>query len=153
MSRVSPRLVILFLLLLSGCTRQETPYSPAEQWTRDGAAVSSDVISSHNGDRQCDWEAARFLRLSFPVYSAPTGQSKVAQYVRDPEGVLDRADLRDAFQSAATLPSDARSTGYRRDDTELWLADSDRHRVAYLVRQGPRQVEAWPRVDPPMGCD
>ncbi len=146
-------MALLLITTQVGCARQEAASSPAEPWTRDGQAVGMDVIESHDGERHCGWQKARFLGLSSPIHSAPAGTPGVAQYVRDPEGVLDRADLRTAFRPNAVLPPDAEPTGYQRNGTELWLADSDRHLMAYLVSEDSGRAEAWPRADPPIGCD
>jgi hypothetical protein len=137
---------------LAGCVR--TPSStPVESWTRDGRSVSTDVISSYDGAAHCEWQRVRFLHLSAPLHQAAEGEPRSAQYVRDPEGVLKDEFLRSAFRTGATLPVDARPTGYQRQGTALWLADSDRESTAYLVTEDPRTVEAWPRARPNIGCD
>jgi len=141
----------LVAAVLAGCASQQQ--QPAESWTRDGETVSIDLIATNAGDVHCGWQKARFLQVSSPVYVAPAGEPKSAQYVRDPDGVLGREPLRLAFRIGAVLPADAKPTGYQRNGTALWLAESDRDSTAYLVTDNPRQVEAWPRADPPIGCD
>jgi hypothetical protein len=47
------------------------------------------------------------------------------------------------------LPPDARATGYRNGELELWLSPSARD-SAYL-RVGD-DVERWPRADPVVAC-
>lgn len=157
MGRSSSRSLVVAALwvvttTLVGCVRT-APSAPAESWTRNGGTVSIDVISTNDGAGHCEWQRARFLQISWPIYSAPDGQPKSAQYVRDPEGVLGQEALRLAFRTGVTLPQDAKPTGYEREGTALWLAESDRQSTAYLVTEGPRRVEAWPRADPPLGCD
>jgi hypothetical protein len=75
------------------------------------------------------------------------------QFVRDPEGVTGVPELRQGFRADAELPTDAAPTGYENDGTELWLAASDQNVRAYLVSESGEKVEAWPRADPPVGCD
>ena len=145
-------LAVVAAIVLGGCVRDE-PSGHAEPWTRDGEPVSIDVISTNDGPVHCGWQQARFLHVSTPIYTAPTGKPRSAQYVRDPDGVLGRESLRLAFRAEAILPADAEPTGYERDGTALWLAESDRDSTAYLVTGNPRQVEAWPLADPPIGCD
>lgn len=67
-------------------------------------------------------------------------------YVSDPEGVL--ADVAPGYESDTTLPRDAQDTGYRLDDTQLWLAaDSS---AAYLVTgEGTERLAVLPE---PFGC-
>lgn len=144
-------LPVAALVLAAGCTGPEQPSSSAEQWTRDGAPVSFEVINSYDGGPPCDWAGTRFLSVSFPIHLAPSGAPHAAQYVRDPDGVLPGAQTRPAFRPGATLPADAKPTGYERDGTALWLADSDRASTAYLVKGDV--IEAWPRADPILGCD
>ncbi|MBE1491393.1 hypothetical protein [Plantactinospora soyae] len=143
---------VLATTTLAGCVGTAES-APAESWTRNGETVDIEVISTNDGPAHCEWQRARFLQISWPIYSAPDGQPRSAQYVRDPEGVLGHEALRRAFRSGATLPEDAIPTGYERDGTALWLADSDRETTAYLVTEDPPRVEAWPRADPPLGCD
>jgi hypothetical protein len=137
---------------LAGCGGDE-PSAPAEEWTRGGEPVSIDVISTYDGPGHCGWEKARFLVVSWPIHTAGDAEPKAAQYVRDPEGVLGQEALQRALRTDATLPEDAKPTGYERDGTALWLADSDRQTTAYLVTGNPPRIEAWPRADPPVGCD
>jgi hypothetical protein len=159
MRRGSPRMPVNALLvgaalalLVAGCVR-EAASTPAETWTRDGEPVSLDVISTYQGSGHCGWEKTRFLVVSRPIYMAPEGAPPSAQFVRDPDGLLGRDSLRAAFKADAKLPDDAEPTGYEREGTALWLADSDRESTAYLVSENQRTVEAWPRADPPIGCD
>lgn len=160
MSRNFPRSIavvasgaaVLATAALSGCVR-EPPSSHAEPWTRNGEMVNTNIIWTYDGPGHCEWQDARFLELSWPIYSAPDGQPKAAQYVRDPDGVLGREPLSAAFRTGVTLPDDAEPTGYERDGMALWLAESDRESTAYLVTESPYSVEAWPRADPASGCD
>jgi hypothetical protein len=147
-----PLVALVAAILLAGCVRDE-PGGYAEPWNRNGEPVSIDVVSTNDGSPHCGWQKARFLHVYAPVYTAPAGQPKSAQYVRDPDGVLGDESLRRGFRGGATLPADAAPTGYERDGTALWLAESDRASTAYLVTENPRRGEAWPRADPSKGCD
>ena len=156
-----PRLIVqaaatmLAVALLTSCDAGAPSPSDslAETWMRDGSAVSIDVISTNNGPGHCGWQQARFLHLGWPIQSDPNRLPKTDQYVRDPQGVLGDDSLAKALRLNASLPDDAKPTGYTRDGVELWLAGSDRDRFAYLVTGDPPQVEAWPRADPAVGCD
>jgi hypothetical protein len=62
-----------------------------------------------------------------------------------------RAAQRRGCVLRATLPSDARPTGYRYGDTlQLYVAASDQDSAVYLV--APGGAERWPRTDPMTLC-
>jgi hypothetical protein len=113
-----------------------------EIWTdAEGNRVPVTEVSSHEGDAHCGWEKAHFLA---------TGQGKKARlYVRDPQGVLDSTVLTTPYDGDVRLPADARDTGYRYGDRQLWLTDSTG--TAYVrTRDG---VEKWPAAkDEALGC-
>ncbi|RKN39063.1 hypothetical protein [Micromonospora endolithica] len=138
--------------VLAACNRESAAASP-DIWSRDGREVSADEVTSYAGHPHCNWEQAQFLHVSWPPGTDASDRSETRQYVRDPEGVLGDEALRRAYQPDATLPRDAQATGYTSGSTTLWLAPSDRDTRAYLVTTDPRRVEAWPRVEPPVGCD
>jgi len=71
------------------------------------------------------------------------------QYIRDPRGAV-KTSLRDRLDLRATLPADARPTGYRHGSIELYLSPSNQNDGIYVV--GPGGAERWPRDDPPSGC-
>ncbi|WP_371667742.1 hypothetical protein OG985_08940 [Streptomyces sp. NBC_00289] len=112
-----------------------------EIWTdADGHRVASTTLSSYAGAEHCGWRSAHFLG---------TGRGKdVRQYVRDPEGVLESDSLTAAYDGKAQLPDDARDTGYRLGDRELWLTD-DRSTAYVRTSDG---VEAWPRARQFIAC-
>jgi hypothetical protein len=118
-----------------------TDSSDMEIWTgRDGHRVPTTTLSSFAGAEHCDWQSAHFLDL---------GRGKdLRQYVRDPDGVLDRDGLTAGYDGKAKLPGDARDTGYRLGDRELWLTP-DRS-TAYV--RTPDGVEAWPRAKQFIAC-
>ena len=116
----------------------------SEGWQRDGVAVPSSRFELYQGSDSCDWGSVTFLSLAWP------SEADRRQYVRDPDGALS-ADLAGRLRLDAMLPADAVPTGLTDDEgLTLWLApDGD---TAYLA-DGAGGVEAWPRADPPWGCD
>jgi hypothetical protein len=66
-------------------------------------------------------------------------------YIRDPQGVYS-AKYRDVWVRNATLPADAKPTGYRLGPIELYLSPTDQDEAIYVV--APAGAERWPRVDP-----
>ena len=103
----------------------------------DGKRVPTTQVLTLNGHEHCDTQSVTFLHYG-----------RDEQFVRDPEGVLPREQLKGVYEARATLPDDAHDTGYHRDDWRLWI---DRHgEAAYLV-QG-ETVERWPAAVPPIAC-
>ncbi|MDT9695743.1 hypothetical protein [Streptomyces sp. P17] len=113
-----------------------------EIWTdRDGRRVPITTVHSNVGPNHCDWETAHFLA---------TGWGEDARsYARDPGSVLPPGMLTSAYDGDARLPADARDTGYRYEDRQLWLTDADPTQ-AYV--RTPDGVEAWPLVKDGYGC-
>ncbi|MFF9060666.1 hypothetical protein ACF09K_18550 [Streptomyces sp. NPDC014882] len=112
-----------------------------EFWT-DARGERQPVARIHSspGPEHCDWQSARFLTLG-------RGQAATT-YVRDPDGVLG-TDLPTApYDPDATLPADARDTGYRYGEGQLWLTDD--RRTAYV--RTPDGVEAWPAATDAPAC-
>lgn len=118
-----------------------TDSGPYEIWTdRDGRRVPVARLTSYAGAAHCGWESVHFLG---------TGRYEDSRlYVRDPDGVLDKALLTAPYDGDATLPDDAHDTGYRFGDQGLWLADD--LSTAYV--RTPDGVEAWPRAKDGLGC-
>ncbi|MET7457126.1 hypothetical protein ABZT03_35660 [Streptomyces sp. NPDC005574] len=112
-----------------------------EIWTdADGHRVPTTTLSGYAGAEHCDWQDVRFLAMG--------RGAKAAQYVRDPEGVLDGAGLTAAYDGKARLPKDAHDTGYRLGERELWLT-ADRSTAYVRTSDG---VEAWPRAKRFVAC-
>lgn len=112
-----------------------------EVWTdRDGKRVPITVISSSEGSAHCDWQKAHFLVTG-------EGRDRVL-YARDPDGVLGDEMLEAPYQGDVAMPADAKDTGYRLRDRQLWLTDDKK--TAYVRTSGG--VEAWPRVKEGMAC-
>jgi hypothetical protein len=59
-------------------------------------------------------------------------------------------ELRDRLQLRATLPADARPTGYVSSDFEIFVSPTDQDEAIYVV--SPRSVERWPRNDVVGAC-
>lgn len=139
---------VLTALVAVGIGACGGPDSPLlGQWQDDEGAPSRDQLQLYRGEDHCDWTAAVFLRVAWPPGTA-TGR----QFVRDPEGVVS-AELSSGFAGDAVLPADAVRTGYRNESgVQLWLPSGEELEHAYLVTSSGT-VEAWPLVDPPMGCD
>lgn len=112
-----------------------------EVWTdRSGKRVPITVISSSVGAAHCDWQKAHFLG---------TGEGKDGVlYARDPDGVLGDDMLETPYRGDVTMPADAKDTGYRLRDRQLWLTD-DKNTAYVRTSDG---VEAWPQVKKGMGC-
>jgi len=106
------------------------------------------VLRAFTGPAACGWESVAFLDLAWPVGTVATTLRSVHEYVRDPDGVVEK-QLAQRFDPRATPPTDARSTGFHHGIWQLWLADSDPG-SAYIV--GPARTERWPLVPRRVGC-
>ncbi|WP_217237817.1 hypothetical protein [Streptomyces sp. AC555_RSS877] len=112
-----------------------------EIWTdRSGKRLPTTTVSSGPGPEHCDWQSAHFLQLG----RGEDGR----QYVRDPGTVFDRDQLAAPYDGDVRLPEDARDTGYRLDERELWLTDDPSR--AYV--RTPDGVEAWPLAERGVAC-
>lgn len=107
-----------------------TPVAPPPWKDRQGQVPPRDTLSEHQGPDHCEWQAAVFLNYM--------GVS----YVKDPHDVMKDA-LPVKFDANARLPRDARSTGYRSGNRELWIASADPDAI-YIKTSG--DVERWPRL-------
>ena len=135
-------LLLLVAVVLVGACGDDGPSSG--HWQRDGLAVPSSRLELYQGSDRCDWGSVTFLSLTGP------SDAEWRQYVRDPDGALS-ADLAGRLRLDAALPADAVPTGLTDDEgLTLWLAPDGS--TAYLA-DGAGGVEAWPRADPPWGCD
>ncbi|MGI5237296.1 hypothetical protein [Dactylosporangium sp. CA-139066] len=123
---------LLAILATAACSAG----GPAERSTWTGP--SGPPLVAHAGEKHCDWESVTILRLDDD-----------RQFVRDPEGVIDKQWLESAYDPHATLPADAKDTGYRHDGQRLWL---DANGSAAYVVDG-KTVEQWPRTRRGWGCD
>jgi hypothetical protein len=118
-----------------------------EVWTGEaGRRIPTSTVKSFQGSEHCDWQDITFLWLG----AGSESDRDYDEYLRDPAGEL--ADFTvTSYDGAAALPDDARSTGWRHDGRELWVA---RHpRAAYLVSvDDPDDVERWPATKRPISC-
>jgi len=118
-------------------------------WSREGRAVSGFELTTFSGPDHCGWQSATFLIMGWPVGTVSRTIADARQYIRDPRGAV-KTSLRDRLDLRATLPADARPTGYRHGSIELYLSPSNQNDGIYVV--GPGGAERWPRDDPPTGC-
>jgi hypothetical protein len=109
---------------------------------RTGRRAPVAKIRSRQGSEHCDWQDITFLSMG------PEGDG--TQFLRDTRGEL-REFLRTTFDAHATLPDDAKDTGYQRSDRHLWI---DRRGIAvYLVAvSNPGNVERWPATKERVAC-
>ena len=126
------------------------PRYPGYPWTRDGRQVSREELVTAAGPDHCGWQSATFLTIGWPVGTRATTFSQARLYIRDPLGIVG-ARYREALVLRATLPSDARSTGYRHGAIEIYLSPSDQDDAIYVV--SPSGAERWPRSDPASLCE
>ncbi|MBC9715075.1 hypothetical protein H9Y04_21215 [Streptomyces sp. TRM66268-LWL] len=106
---------------------------------RDGRRVPLAFISSSKGAEHCDWQRAHFLQLD-------SGQKR-SLYIRDPHRVLPGSMLTSPYDGDTVLPADAKDSGYRLDDWQLWRT-ADPSAVYVRTSEG---VERWPAAGPE-GC-
>jgi hypothetical protein len=125
------------------------PPPPGPTWTRAGRPVDGRELNSVAGSDHCGWQSVVMMHLGWPLGTVAESSAEVRQFIRDPDGVIVGWGIRDKLRVAVDLPDDARDTGYRNDDLELWLVPSDPD-AAYL--RVADDVERWPRADPAVGC-
>jgi hypothetical protein len=125
------------------------PAYPGYRWSRDGREVGEFELTSIAGPAHCGWQSATVLFLSWPLGTIATSSDQSRQYIRDPQGVF-QGSLRERLDKHATLPPDARATGYRLGQIELFLAPDGADDAVYLV--APGGTERWPRADPMQLC-
>ena len=130
----------------ASCDPAELPASftdsiSEEIWTdRAGHRVPTTVLSSSTGPEHCDWESVHFLDM---------GQDEdTRQYARDPDGALGSELLTSDYDGDVPMPADARDTGYRFKDWQLWLTDDKS--TAYM--RTSHGVEAWPESKEYVAC-
>ncbi|MEV6599307.1 hypothetical protein AB0M36_21000 [Actinoplanes sp. NPDC051346] len=118
---------------------------PGPAWSRAGRQVGPEEVSTSAGSDHCGWQTATFLGVGS---SHPGFAVERRVFFRDPGGVLPRSPGK--LVIGASLPEDARDTGYRLGDLQLWLASSD-PTGAYLRVE--TDIERWPRSGPAHACD
>ncbi len=119
-------------------------FADYRDWTRDGCLVRIDVLAERPGPEHCGMQSARVIATGSPVGARYTNSSDDMEYVRDPNNVF---LLDQIFDADATLPAEAVDTGYRTEDTQLWIVPDDDSSI-YLVEAD--RVERWPSAEPPV---
>ncbi|MDP8911362.1 MAG: hypothetical protein M3M94_04790, partial [Actinomycetota bacterium] len=121
----------------------------AADWKNAAGENVDDKVRMYRGPSHCAWEDVVFLDLGWPLgRSLDPPRDAGRQYVRDPNAVLPRDVFLGELDLDARLPRQARDTGYRAGELELWIGD-DAERYVYVVRGD--DVERWPRTRP-FGC-
>jgi hypothetical protein len=121
------------------------PDYPGYRWSSDGRDVESTELTTIAGPSHCGWQSATMLFIGWPPGTRAATSAGSRMYVRDPHGAYSTT-YRDRLVLHATLPADARSTGYRLGPIELYLSPTDQDDAIYVV--APSGTERWPRVDP-----
>jgi hypothetical protein len=138
--------------VVSSSDRVADFFDPAEShhddvWARAGRPVDRDELATYPGAAHCDWQAVTFMALNWPLGTVSRDYGASRQYARDADGVLHGRVAPPVVD--VRLPADARDSGYRLGDLQLWLASSDEDGV--YLRAGT-DIERWPEVDPPVYC-
>lgn len=123
------------------------PY-PGYVWTRNGERASEFEITTIAGPDHCGWGSAAVMFIGWPPPRLAPTADDARQFVRDPNGVMGRR-FREDLRRAVRLPPDARSTGFRHGDIEVFVSPSDDTGI-YVV--SPRDVERWPVSEPMTLC-
>lgn len=129
----------------------QPPAYPGFIWTRNGVPVKAEELGTIAGPGHCDWQTATFLFIGWPPGTLSSISAQSRQYIRDPKGAIQGTTAyRELLVLNATIPSDARPTGYRLGAIEVYLSPSDQDEAIYVV--GPDGAERWPRSDPMTLC-
>lgn len=145
LKRITRRTFGLLMVGFVVAACQQTTALPPEAthrtgWVNGSTPVSSDVIQTFVGPQHCDEQNSVLLVLGWPLGTAQN-MVDARWYIRNPpEFVLQLTTT--SFSADVMPPPDARFTGYRNNDLELWLAPSDQDQAAYL-KTGDR-FERWP---------
>jgi hypothetical protein len=121
------------------------PGYPGYHWSRNGQTVGEFELTTIAGPSHCGWQSAAMVFIGWPPGTIAPTSAGSRMYIRDPQGVYS-AKYRDLLVRNATLPADARPTGYRLGLIELYLSPTDQDQGLYVV--APSGAERWPRVDP-----
>lgn len=107
-------------------------------WAHPSGRIITDIV----GPTHCDWETIRILHLTYD-------EVLVAQYIRDPTGVIPQEALLETYAEGVGVPHDASPSGYRHGDLELWFSESD---TALYVVDATGKSERWPKTARTIGC-
>ena len=125
------------------------PGYPGYRWERDGRVVGEFELTTIAGPSHCGWQSATMVFIGWPPGTIAPTSASAHMYIRDPQGVYG-ASFRDRLVRHATLPADARPTGYRLGPIQLFLSSTDQDGAIYVV--APSGAERWPRVEPMRLC-
>jgi hypothetical protein len=125
------------------------PSYPGYEWMRNGHPVSPEELVTAAGPAHCGGQSATYLTIGWPLGTVSTTSAQARLYIRDPNGVVSPS-YRQLLGLHATLPSDARPTGYSYGSIKLYLSPSDQDQAIYVI--GPAGAERWPRSDPMALC-
>lgn len=129
------------LVLTAGACGVDEQDEFVEGWQAEqpGELPAIDVFYGEAG--HCDYSSLVFLTLP----PATGGELRQRTYVRDAEGELAHTTAA-PFLPEADLPDDAEPSGWvNAAGFELWFAESDAGRYAYVVIED-RAAEAWPAI-------
>jgi len=145
---------LLAATILAACSNASLfgspPEYPGNAWTRHGHQVPYSVVAAAAGPAHCGWESATFLTVGWPLGRTARYADQSRQYIRDARRVVPQSKLRSKLALDATLPGDARNTGYREGIVQLYLSPTEAD-VAVYVAAGSR-IERWPRSEPMTVC-
>jgi hypothetical protein len=96
------------------------------------------------GPDHCGWGSATAMFIGWPLGTNATTFAQARYYLRDPNGVVG-PEYRDRLVRNASLPADAKPTGYRLGPIQLYLSPTDEDEAIYVV--APSGAERWPRVE------
>ena len=125
------------------------PSYPGYQWTHSGKPVPYEELGTSAGPNHCDWQSATILTIGWPLGTVSANAGEARFYIRDPKGVMG-GTYRQDLVTHAKLPADARPTGYKLGNIELYLSPSDQDDAVYLATSSG--AERWPRANPFYGC-
>lgn len=121
---------------------------PGNPWFGPAGQMPSGVIALTT--LTCFDPEIALLTVGWPIGASATNDRDARQYVRDPRNAYRDRTLA-AFQPDVPLPPDARSTGLRNGELELFVSPSDADTLIY-VRRGSGVVERWPRATRFFAC-
>jgi hypothetical protein len=107
------------------------------------------------GPTHCGWGRLVFLVISWPLGKEVPGAFMSDQHTRmfvrlSTTGDLPASDFTSKFDGSATLPPNARDTGYHRNGWRLWVVDKAIDRAVWLVNDDT--VERWPAAKQIIAC-
>lgn len=125
-------------------TGQPAPID-ATPWQFDGCDVSAEVVLDRPGPAHCGFDSARVIVIGWPLGTSYTPVDVPdLEYVRDP---LDVFEIGTRYEELDELPDGVVDTGYRQQNTELWMNPIDPSSI-YLVDE--TTIERWPLAVSPL---